>query len=112
MNKVASAVQLHFDVQNSPALAPDVKERLKKLAGSKMTSEGVLVIEAKRYRSQEQNRTDALQRLIALIRKALQEPGTRKTTRPSRASRKRRLDEKKRRGELKRSRTYRPEDDE
>ena len=112
VNKVASAVQLHFDVQNSPSLAPEVKQRLKKLAGSKMTSEGVLVIEARRYRSQEQNRADAERRLIALLRKALQEPGTRRATIPSRASRQKRLDEKKKRGELKRRRGYRPNEDE
>jgi ribosome-associated protein len=112
VNKVASAVQLRFDVENSPSLEPKVKERLKKLAGSRMTSDGVLVIEAKRYRSQDQNRDDATKRLVALIQRALQEPSARKPTRPSRAARQRRLRGKKKRGELKRSRHYRPEEEE
>jgi len=112
INKVASAVQLRFDVQNSPSLEPEVKERLTKLAGSRMTSDGVLMIEAKRYRSQDQNREDAILRLVALIQKALQEPSARKPTRPNRGARQKRLREKKRRGELKRNRHYRPEEDE
>jgi ribosome-associated protein len=112
VNKVASAVQLHFDVRNSPSLEPEVKERLIKLAGSRMTSDGVLVIEAKRYRSQDQNREDAVKRLVALIQKALQEPAARKPSRPGRGARQKRLNEKKRRGELKRSRRYHPEEDE
>jgi len=70
VNKVASSVQLRFDVRNSPSLYPDVKDRLIKLAGSRMTDEGVLLIEAKRYRTQEQNRLDAVQRLVSLIQQA------------------------------------------
>lgn len=112
VNKVASAVQLRFDVEHSPSLEPEVKERLKRLAGSRMTSDGVLLIEAKRYRSQDQNREDAVERLVRLIQRALQEPLARKPTGPSRAARKKRLMEKKKRGELKRSRHYRSEEDE
>src|SRR5664279_4273335 len=71
VNKVATAVQLRFDVQGSPSLPVDVKARLVKLAGSRMTESGTLLIEAKRYRTQEQNRVDALGRLLALVRRAL-----------------------------------------
>jgi ribosome-associated protein len=104
VNKVSSAVQLRFDVRASPTLADDVKQRLAGLAGSRMTVEGVLVIEAKRYRSQEQNRLDAIQRLVVLIQKALEVPEVRKKTRPSFSSRAARVDAKKRRGTIKRIR--------
>ena len=104
VNKVSSAVQLHFDVRASPNLPAEVKERLAKLAGSRMTLEGVLVIEAKRYRSQEQNRLDAINRLVLLIQKALEKPEIRKKTRPSFSARAARIDEKKHRGALKRTR--------
>jgi ribosome-associated protein len=104
VNKVSSAVQLRFDVGGSPSLTEEVKERLARLAGSRMTGEGVLVIEAKRYRSQEQNRLDAVQRLAALVQKALEKPETRKKTRPSFSARAARLDSKKRRGSIKRTR--------
>ena len=104
VNKVASAVQLHFNVRVSPNLLPEVKERLIKLAGSHMSQEGVLVIEAKRYRSQEQNRLDAIHRLVVLIQKALEKPEIRKKTRPSFSARAARIDEKKHRGAIKRTR--------
>jgi len=104
VNKVATAVQLRFDVANSPSLSDEVKGRLTRLAGSRMTEEGVLVIEARRYRSQEKNRADARERLAMLIRQALRKPTPRKATRPSRAARQRRLDAKKKHGELKRTR--------
>jgi ribosome-associated protein len=110
VNKVASSVQLRFDVRNSPSLYPDVKERLIKLAGSRMTDEGILIIEAKRYRTQEQNRLDAIARLVALVQKALEEPKVRKKTRPSRTSSAARVDEKKRRGVIKKTRQYKPGD--
>jgi len=110
VNKVASSVQLRFDVRNSPSLYPDVKERLIKLAGSRMTDDGILIIEAKRYRTQEQNRVDAIARLVALVQKALVEPKLRKKTRPSRTSSAARVDEKKRRGVIKRTRQYKPEE--
>jgi ribosome-associated protein len=104
VNKVSSAVQLRFDVRASPNLPAEVKERLAKLAGSRMTQDGVLVIEAKRYRSQEQNRLDAIQRLVVLIQKALEKPEIRRKTRPSFSARAARVDEKKHRGAIKRTR--------
>jgi ribosome-associated protein len=104
VNKVASAVQLRFDVQNSPSLTEEIKARLIKLAGNKMTQDGVLVIEAKRYRSQEQNRSNAEQRLVAFIQKALVKPKRRRLTRPTAASQVRRIESKKRKGKTKRLR--------
>jgi ribosome-associated protein len=109
VNKVASAVQLRFDVTNSPSLSEAVKKRLSRLAGSRMTNEGVLIIEAKSQRTQEQNRAAAVERLAALIRRALEKPKKRKPTRPGKAAREKRLQEKKRRGELKRQRRKGPE---
>ncbi len=108
VNKVASSVQLRFDVRNSPSLYPDVKERLIKLAGSRMTDEGVLIIEAKRYRTQEQNRFDAIQRLITLIQKALEKPKVRRATRPSVTAKAARVGDKKKHGEIKRTRRFDP----
>ena len=101
VNKVASSVQLRFDVRNSSSLEPDVKERLIKLAGSRVTEGGVLIIEAKRYRTQEVNRQDAIQRLIAWIQKAAVPAKPRHATRPSGTSRARRLREKRRKSEIK-----------
>ena len=106
VNKVATAVQLRFDLRNSPSLPADVKERLVKLAGSRMTDEGILLIEAKRYRTQEQNRADAMLRLTTLIQKALEAPKKRRATRPTLASKIERIQSKKRRGEIKRGRRY------
>jgi ribosome-associated protein len=110
VNKVASAVQLRFDVKNSPSLREEVKQRLYKLAAKRITTEGVLVIEAKRYRSQEQNREDALQRLGHLLQHAEKEPKPRRKTKPSKAAREDRLRTKKLRGEIKRSRGTKAED--
>lgn len=110
VNKVATAVQLRFDIRNSSSLPPEVKERLVKLAGSAVTSEGVLVLTARRYRTQEQNRVDAIQRLTNLIRQAAVEPRKRKPTRPGAAASGARLKSKTRRGEIKRARRFRPED--
>lgn len=104
VNKVATAVQLRFDVTNSAGLAEDVKTRLGKLAGSRLTEAGVLVIEAKRYRSQEQNRNDALGRLAALIQQALEPPKVRHATRPSMTARIKRVESKKRHGQTKKAR--------
>jgi ribosome-associated protein len=103
VNKVATAVQLRFDVGTS-SLPEEVKERLGKLAGSRMTGEGVLLIEAKRFRTQEQNREDAIQRFIELVRKSLLRPKARRKTKPTQASKEERLKEKKRRGEIKKIR--------
>ncbi len=110
VNKVASSVQLRFDARNSPSLAPDVKERLIKLAGSRITGDGILIIEAKRYRTQEQNRLDAIQRLVGLIQRALELPKPRRATRPNLAARQERLEEKKRRSEIKRARKITPDE--
>ena len=86
VNKVATAVQLRFDVRRSPSLPNDVALRLIALAGSRMTQDGVLVITAQSYRTQERNRADALERLIDLIRKAAVPPVKRRATRPSKAA--------------------------
>lgn len=110
VNKVASSVQLRFDVRNSSSLEPAVKERLIKLAGSRVTEDGILIIEAKRYRTQEQNRFDATQRLITWIQKALEKPKERKATRPSVTAKAARVGDKKKHGEVKRIRRYVPED--
>lgn len=110
VNKVSTAVQLRFDVRNSLSLPPDLKERLIKQAGSAVTLEGVLVLTARRYRTQEQNRQDAIQRLSHLIQKAAVVPPKRKPTRPGAAASGARLKSKTRRGEVKRARHVNPED--
>lgn len=110
VNKAATAAQLRFDVRNSPSLAEDVKERLVKLAGTKVTAEGVLIIEAKNHRTQEQNRTEAILRLTALIQQALEKPKARKKTKPGVTASAARIFEKKRRGAIKRIRQYNPDD--
>lgn len=110
VNKAATAAQLRFDVRNSPSLAEDVKERLVKLAGTKVTAEGVLIIEAKNHRTQEQNRTEAILRLTALIQQALEKPKARKKTKPGVTASATRVFEKKRRGAMKRIRQYNPND--
>jgi ribosome-associated protein len=104
VNKVATAVQLRFDVVNSPSLSEDVKVRLIKLAGKRMTDSGVLVIEASKFRTQEKNRGDAIGRLNELIRKASEKPKLRHKTKPTKASKEKRLKEKKMRGEIKKNR--------
>jgi ribosome-associated protein len=110
VNKVSSSVQLSFDIQNTLSLSMDIKERLIKLAGSRITTDGILIIEAKRYRSQEQNRLDAINRLVTLIQKAAEEPKVRKKTKPSVSASAARVDEKKRRGTVKRIRRYDPQE--
>lgn len=104
VNKVATAVQLRFDVRNSPSLAEEVRERLIRLAGNRVTREGVLVIEAGRFRTQDRNRRDARERLAEWIRKAAVPPRRRKRTLPGAGAKARRLEEKHRRGEAKRAR--------
>ena len=104
VNKVATAVQLRFDAARSPSLPPAIKARLLRLAGSRATASGSIVIIAERFRTQSRNRADALARLTELVRKAAQPVKVRRATAPTRASRQRRLDEKKRRGDLKRRR--------
>lgn len=110
VNKVASSVQLRFNVRNSPSLEPDVKERLIKLAGNRVTEDGILIIEAKRYRTQDQNRFDATQRLITWVQKALDKPKVRKATRPTITAKAARVGDKKKRGEIKKTRRFNPED--
>ncbi len=110
VNKVSTSVQLRFDIRASAALPQDVKERLIKLAGVRVTEDGILIIEAKRHRTQEQNRLDAVQRLTAWIQKALVKPKLRKPTRPGTAVRAARIGSKKKRGELKRLRHLTPDD--
>lgn len=104
VNKVESAVQLRFDVRNSPSLPEDVKARLERIAGKRLTNEGVLIITAQRFRMQERNREDAVARLVELIRQATERPKPRRPTRPTLASKKRRLEAKGRRSEIKRGR--------
>jgi len=101
VNKTSSAIELRFDVANSPSLSPDVKARLTRIAGSRMTLEGELLIFAQSHRSQEMNRQDAIGRLVALIQKAAEAPKPRKRTRPTKASKERRLASKSRRSGVK-----------
>jgi ribosome-associated protein len=108
VNKLASAVQLRFDARHSPSLPEGVRERLERLAGSRLTRDGVIVITAQRHRTQERNRQDALDRLIELIRNATFVPKPRRPTRPTKGSRERRLEGKKRRGVIKGLRRERP----
>jgi ribosome-associated protein len=108
VNKLATAVQLRFDVRRSPSLPDDVRARLETLAGRRLTRDGVLVISAQRHRTQERNRQDALERLIELIRQAAVRPVPRRPTRPTKGSRERRIESKKRRAGIKRMRTARP----
>ena len=108
VNKLSTAVQLRFDVRGSLSLPDDVKARLERLAGARLTRDGVLVITAQRHRIQGRNRDDALDRLIDLIRRAAVAPTPRRATRPTRASRERRIESKKRRGGIKHLRRERP----
>jgi ribosome-associated protein len=105
VNKVSTAVQLRFDAQNA-GLPEDVLERLTRLAGKRMTGDGVLIIEARRFRTQERNRQDALDRLIALLQKATERPKQRRKTKPSQAAQQRRLEAKRRRSRIKQQRRF------
>jgi ribosome-associated protein len=108
VNKLSTAVQLRFDVRHSPSLPGDVRARLERLAGSRLTRDGVLVIMAQRHRTQARNRQDALDRLVDLIRQAAVAPVKRRRTRPTRASRERRIESKKRRAGVKHMRRSKP----
>jgi len=101
VNKLSTAVQLRFDVRGSPSLTDEVRARLERLAGRRLTRDGVLVITAQNHRTQERNRADALDRLVELIRAAAVRPVPRRPTKPTKASRRRRVDDKKRRGSIK-----------
>ena len=107
VNKVSTAVQLKFNAAASPSLPDDVRARLITLAGTRASGDGVITITAQRFRLQSRNRADALERLTELIRAASHKPKPRKATRPSRAAKKRRLDSKKQRGDIKRGRSER-----
>jgi ribosome-associated protein len=104
VNKVATAVVLRFDAAGSPSIPEDVLQRLKRLAGRRMTKDGVIVIRARRYRTQERNRKDAVDRLVKLIRRATERPRRRRPTKPTAAAREKRLRTKKRRSQTKRKR--------
>lgn len=105
VNKVSSAVQIRFDARHSPSLPDRVRDRLQKLAGSKLTKDGVIVITANRFRTQEANRKDAVARLVALVADAAKQPKSRRATRPTLASKKRRLESKTKRAAVKRQRS-------
>ena len=111
VNKVSTAVQLRFDLRGSPSLPEAVRARAERLAGRRLTKEGVLVITAARFRTQEQNRADALARLVELLRQAAERPTPRRPTRPSRAAKRRRMDDKTRRGSIKKLRREKPRED-
>lgn len=111
VNKVATAVRLRFDVAQSPALPDDVRARLMQIAGKRLTDEGVLIIEAQQFRTQEQNRQDAIDRLVELIREAAKKPKPRRKTKPSQTARERRLAAKRRQSERKRLRRSIPPED-
>lgn len=104
VNKVATAAHLHFDAVSSPSLPEDVKRRLRSAAGNRLTANGVLIIKAQRYRSQERNREDAVERLVSILRRAAVPARARRTTRPTQASVAQRLAEKRLRGSRKQSR--------
>ncbi len=110
VNKVASAVQLRYDVDASQTLPEPVKERLRQIAHNRITQEGILVIEAKRYRSQDKNREDAMARLIKLVYRATEKPKVRKKTRRTKAAEERRLENKRHNSEKKRMRKIKPKD--
>jgi ribosome-associated protein len=107
VNKVSTAVQLRFDIRHSPSLPYGVRQRLERLAGHRVSADGVLVITAQRFSSQERNRRDAIARLVALVGEAARPPKVRRPTRPTRASRERRLEAKRRRSHTKQTRKTR-----
>jgi ribosome-associated protein len=111
VNKVATAVQLRFNMRASPSLPEGVKQRLSQLAGKRLNADGVLILEAHEYRSQERNRQAAIERLVRLIRQASEPPKLRRKTRPGRAAILRRLEAKRKRSEIKRMRRERGEVD-
>jgi len=110
VNKVATSAQLRFDTRHL-ALPPDTAMRLKRLAGQRMTKDGVIVIQAQRFRTQERNRADAIERLVELLKEAMVRPTPRRPTKPTHASKQRRLEGKKRRGDIKARRGARGFDD-
>ena len=109
VNKVSTAVQVRFDVAASPSLPGDLKERLLKLAGKRMTQDGVLILKAQSHRTQERNRQDALDRLVALMQQAAVKPVIRRPTKPTKASQRRRLDSKRLHSQTKQNRQSVPD---
>jgi ribosome-associated protein len=112
VNKVSTAVKLRFNAAGSPGLPEQVYQRLARIAGRRMSAEGVLVIDARSHRTQEANRREAFERLIGILMQASEEPKPRKKTRPTSASRKRRMQSKRRRSEIKRMRQFDPWEEE
>ena len=110
VNKVATAAQLRFDVDHSPSLPQDVRQRLVEIAGKRVSKEGWLVIDARHYRTQERNRQDALERFADLVRQAAEKPKQRRKTKPSAEAKQRRREEKKKRSQVKRLRSTPPSD--
>lgn len=104
VNRAATAVQLRFDAASSPSLTAEVVERLRRVAGRRMTEDGVVIVRAQRFRSQDMNRQDAIDRLVAMLQRAARAPTARRPTRPSRQAKERRLESKHRRATVKRSR--------
>ena len=111
VNKVSSAVQLRFDVANSPSLPEEARQRLAQIAANRINKDGVLILEASQFRTQEQNRQEAIARLVELVRRAAHKPRRRKKTRPSAASIERRLKQKRHRSEKKKLRRREPNND-
>lgn len=111
VNKLSTAVELRFNARTSKSLPDDVSVRLQKLAGNRLTKDGVIVIEAQRHRTQDRNRSDALEKLVALIREATHVPKPRRKTKPTKASKAQRVDKKVQRGQVKRMRSSRPDFD-
>ena len=108
VNKVSTAVQLRFDVANSPSLPEEVRARLRQIAGQRLTNDGVLVLTAQAYRSQERNKAEAIERLCELIRQATHKPKPRRATKPTKGSQQRRMDSKAKRGNVKSLRQGKP----
>ena len=111
VNKVSSAVQLRFNVANSPSLPEEVRQRLTQIAANRINKDGVLILEASQFRSQEQNRQEAINRLVELVRRAAHKARARKKTRPSAASIERRLEKKQQRSEKKKLRRRVPDNE-
>jgi len=111
VNKVSSAAQLRFDARHSPSLPERVRARLERIAGTKLTKDGVIVITANRFRTQEANRRDAIDRLVEMIAEATHQPKFRVPTKPSRAAKQKRVEEKVKRGAVKKLRAARPSED-
>ncbi|MEE9429950.1 MAG: alternative ribosome rescue aminoacyl-tRNA hydrolase ArfB [Melioribacteraceae bacterium] len=105
VDKVSTVAQLRFNLWNNKTLPTEVKERLQKLAGKRFNSDGTIFIDARRFRSQERNKQDAINRLIDLIKKAIEKPKPRKKTKPTKAAKLRRLESKRKKGDLKKNRT-------